>query len=195
MPSPSVQYYDSWWLDVSQRFDEVSRISIGGEKENPVRLTCHDWHDQAAAYQDEIRKGRAFNGYWAVWIERPGRYEFRLCRWPDEADLPFAPPPRRFGRRRCKARLRIGYLESGPAPVPTKTPDGKDAPPPDPTVVSQSFRIVAQDKIVDISETDKAAVFTVELPVGPARIQTWLIDADGVERGAYFVYVIRLPEG
>ena len=38
-------------------------------------------------------------------------------------------------------------------------------------------------------------MFTVELPVGPARLQTWLIDADGAERGAYFVYVNRLQEG
>jgi arylsulfatase A-like enzyme len=190
------QDYDAWWLDVSQRFDEVCRISIGSEKENPVRLTCHDWHDQAAAYQSEIRKGRAFNGYWAVWVERPGRYEFRLCRWPDEADLPIrAAGPGDIAILAIKARLRIGYLESGPSPAPAKTPDGKDAPPPDPTVVSQSFRVAAQDQSVEISESDKAAVFTMELPVGPARIQTWMIDADDAERGAYFVSVNRLPEG
>ena len=119
------QDYDVWWQDVSQRFDEVCRISIGSEKENPVRLTCHDWHDQAAAYQTEILKGRAFNGYWAVWIERPGRYEFRLCRWPDEANLSIrAAGPGDTAIAAVKARLRIGYLEPGPAPAPN-TPDGR----------------------------------------------------------------------
>ncbi len=190
------QDYDLWWQDISRRFDEVCRISIGSEKENPVRLTCHDWHDQAAAYQDEIRKGRAFNGYWAVSIERPGRYEFRLCRWPEEADLPIrAAAPGDTALAIVKTRLRIGYLESGPAPAPVIVPDGQESPPPDPTVVSQSFRVSEQDKIVEIAEADKAAVFTLDLPEGPARLQAWLIDADGTDRGAYFVYVKYLQEG
>lgn len=190
------QDYDLWWQDVSRRFDEVCRISIGGDKENPVRLTCHDWHDSAAAYQDEIRKGRAFNGYWAVSIERAGLYEFRLCRWPDETNLPIrAAAPGDTAVAAVKARLRIGYLESGPAPAPVIFPDGKEPPPPDPTVVSQSFRVSEQDKTVEIAEADKAAVFTLDLPEGPARLQTWLIDADGAERGAYFVYVKDLQEG
>ncbi|NLH16763.1 MAG: hypothetical protein GX455_09295, partial [Phycisphaerae bacterium] len=190
------QEYDRWWQDISRRFDEVCRISIGSENENPVRLTCHDWHDSAAAYQDEIRKGRAFNGYWAVSIERPGRYEFRLCRWPEETDLPIrSAAPGDTVIAAVKARLRIGYLESGPTPAPVIFPDGKESPPPDPTVVSQSFRVSEQDKTVEIAEADKAAVFTLDLPEGPARLQTWLIDADGTERGAYFVYVQYLQEG
>jgi arylsulfatase A-like enzyme len=35
---------------------------------------------------------------------------------------------------------------------------------------------------------------TIELPIGPSRMQTWLEAADGKERGAYFVTVERLEQ-
>ena len=36
------------------------------------------------------------------------------------------------------------------------------------------------------------ATFEVELKAGPTKLQTWFIEEDGGERGAYFVYVERL---
>ena len=48
------------------------------------------------------------------------------------------------------------------------------------------------DETVAVMATDKAAVFEVSLEAGPTKLQTWFIDADGAERGAYFCYVERL---
>ena len=48
------------------------------------------------------------------------------------------------------------------------------------------------DETVAVTATDKAAVFEVSLEAGPTKLQTWFIDADGTERGAYFCCVERL---
>ena len=53
------------------------------------------------------------------------------------------------------------------------------------------IRIGAIDKTIDVDPTAHAAVYTIDLPAGPAELQTWLISSDGTERGAYFVYVRR----
>ncbi len=181
--------YDLWWRDVSERFDEYCRIVLGSEKENPSRLTCHDWHEQAAAYQREIHAARKMNGFWAVRFDRAGEYQFELCRWPKEAGLGIRQAnPGDVAIPAVKARLRIGYVES------VKPEPDKNAPP-DPTVVSASVKVRAFDQTVEIGENDMAAVFTTKLPASPARIETWLIDADGTERGAYYAYVKYNKEG
>jgi len=77
--------YDGWWADVSKRFDEYCEIVIGSDRETPSRITCHDWHGRSVPWnQGAIRKGPAANGFWAVEVEKDGRYEFRLRRWPLE---------------------------------------------------------------------------------------------------------------
>ena len=53
------------------------------------------------------------------------------------------------------------------------------------------IRIGAIDRTIDVDPSAHAAVFTIDLPSGPAELQTWLISIDGTERGAYFVYVRR----
>ena len=79
--------YEEWWTDTSTRFGEHCEIVIGSDKENPARLTCHDWHAPEVPWnQRQIRAGLKANGFWAVEIERDGTYEFALRRWPEEAD-------------------------------------------------------------------------------------------------------------
>jgi hypothetical protein len=57
---------------------------------------------------------------------------------------------------------------------------------------------LARIKIADIDQsktvkhTDTAATFTVDLPKGPAQLQTWLTTLDNKTRGAYFVEIERL---
>ena len=45
----------------------------------------------------------------------------------------------------------------------------------------------------DVSAGATSASFEMDLPAGPARLQTWLTKPDGSERGAYYVEVTRLP--
>ena len=79
--------YEKWWADLSKGFDEYCETIIGSDEENPVRLMCHDWHTPKVPWtQGAIRNGTQANGFWAVEVEREGRYEFSLRRWPLEVD-------------------------------------------------------------------------------------------------------------
>lgn len=98
------QAYEDWWADVSPRFDEYCPIVIGSEKENPLRLTAHDWHGETVPWnQRHINDDRLYpNGFWAIEVAQAGHYEFTLCRWPKEANRPIDA---------TKARLKIGEVE------------------------------------------------------------------------------------
>ena len=152
--------YEAWWTDTSKRFGEYCGTILGSDHENPVRITCHDWHGQRVPWnQGAVRSGAKANGFWAVEVERAGKYEFSLRRWPEELDQPItAAIPRGKAISATKARLKIGDV----------------------------------DEAKPIADGAKAVTFTVELKPGKARLQTWLSDEKGEERGAYYVYVKRL---
>ena len=166
--------YERWWQLVSARAGEYARIIIGDPKENPVRLTAHDWHGAgalAAWNQRSILNGPAANGFWAL-EARAGRYRFALRRWPAEVNLPLgaAYTPDRGNRDQTpgkaiaglqKARIKLGSLE--------------------------------QEMMIDPGKP--AVVFELQLPAGPVELQTWLEAADGSARGAYYVEVTRLGGG
>ena len=106
--------YEKWWGDISQRFDEHCEIIIGSDKENPTRLTCHDWHggDSPPWDQTHILKGLDANGFWAVEVARAGEYEFSLRRWPMEVDVPInATIAGGRAIRANRARLAIGPVD------------------------------------------------------------------------------------
>jgi len=101
--------YEQWWGSVSRRFDEYCHIVLGSDRENPARLTCHDWHGEEVPWnQGMIRKAPEANGFWAVEIERDGRYEFTLRQQPAEANFPI---------QAKTARLQIGGVDES-LPVP-----------------------------------------------------------------------------
>jgi arylsulfatase A-like enzyme len=156
------QAYEDWWADVSTRFDEYCQIVLGSDKENPTRLTCHDWHggdDLPPWDQTQVLKGPPANGFWAVEVEQAGDYEFSLRRWPKEVDQPIhAAIPGGRAIQATRARLTIGDIErTGPV-----APEAREV------------------------------VFRVPLKPGQMKLQTWLTAEDGTARGAYFVYVRRI---
>ena len=84
--------YEAWWADVSKQFGEYVPAIIGSPKENPTRLTCHDWHSPGSLKcwnQRQIANGGGLaNGFWAVDVARAGRYDITLRRWPAQAKRP-----------------------------------------------------------------------------------------------------------
>ena len=44
---------------------------------------------------------------------------------------------------------------------------------------------------MEVTEDQTAAMFAFDLVAGPTTVQTWLVQPDGQERGAYFVYAER----
>jgi arylsulfatase A-like enzyme len=173
--------YEDWWADVSQRFDQYCEIVIGSDKENPASLTCHDWHggDLPPWDQTHILKGEQANGFWAVEVAQAGEYEFALRRWPRELDQPIqAAIPGGQAIHASTARLTIGEIDlTGP-----------------------------------IAAGAKEVILRTSLKPGRMRLQTWLTvprprpegplrgraarrGEDGTSRGAYFVYIRRIPPG
>lgn len=163
--------YEAWWKLVSARAGEYARIVIGDAHENPARLTAHDWHGEGALQawnQASILRGPDVNGFWAV-EARAGRYRIELRRWPEELDLP------------------LGAAYQHPASNRERTA-GRAIP----GIEKARLRIGSVDKTIDVDAGARAAVFEVDLPAGPAELQSWLISKDGKSRGAYFVYARRL---
>jgi len=164
--------YEDWWKLVSSRAGEYARIIIG-DKENPTRLTAHDWHGDGALKtwnQKAILQGPDANGFWAI-LARPGRYSIELRRWPKELDLPLAAayqPPQ--GNRETTPGRAISGIDKA------------------------RIRIGAIDRTIPADPAARAAIFELDLPAGPAELQTWLISSDGSERGAYFVYARRIAK-
>jgi hypothetical protein len=113
------QAYEDWWADLSKGFDEYCETIIGSDKENPVRLMSHDWHTPRVPWhQGAVRSGMQANGFWAVEVERDGRYEFALRRWPIEVDIPItAAIAKGKALNITKARLKIADVDVS-KPVP-----------------------------------------------------------------------------
>ena len=101
--------YERWWTSLAPALERFAWIDIGSEKENPARITCHDWHsDQVPWNQNMIRNAPFANGYWMIQIERAGRYTFELRQQPEAAAFPL---------QATRARIEIGTLKTE-APVP-----------------------------------------------------------------------------
>jgi hypothetical protein len=84
--------YEGWWKSLSVVFDDFVYIGIGSEAEPVTRLMSHDWHPpsqrESPWSQGAVRSGLMGNGFWAIEVLRPGKYEFELRRWPREAEGP-----------------------------------------------------------------------------------------------------------
>jgi len=86
--------YEGWWTSLSEVFDEFVYLGIGSEAEPVTRLVAHDWHppdqSQSPWNQGHIREPKGpietANGWWAIEVTRPGKYQFELRRWPDHVD-------------------------------------------------------------------------------------------------------------
>jgi arylsulfatase B len=166
--------YEGWWQMVSARAGEYARILIGDARENPVRLTAHDWHGAgalAAWNQRSILAGPAANGFWAL-EARAGRYRFALRRWPAEVNLPLgaAYTPEKGNRDQTPGKAIAGLRRA-------------------------RIRLGSLEREMPVDPGQAAVVFEVELAAGPVELQTWLEAADGSARGAYYVDVTRVGGG
>jgi hypothetical protein len=98
--------YDEWWGSLQSAFEQVVRIEVGGERENPTRLMSHDWlmpgETHAVWNQQQVRQGMVANGPWALQVAAPGSYTITLYRWPAHLERPMG----------CvRARIAIGEIE------------------------------------------------------------------------------------
>ncbi|MEM9452674.1 MAG: arylsulfatase [Myxococcota bacterium] len=161
--------YEAWWEQVSTQFDEEIPIPLVAGPEQVTLLTTHDWRneDSACAWnQRQVRQGLVCNGYWEVEVVVAGRYAFELRRWPLEEDR--------------------GLTEGIPGEIDWTT-GGRAIP-----IERAWIEIAGQREEVTVRDGDPHARFELELPVGATHLRTCLLDAEGSDLGAYYVYVSRL---
>ena len=171
-------FYEAWWADVEPTFKQVPAIYLGHERENPVRLTSHDWTATERTFwnQSLVRKARAdpsTSGYWNVKVATAGEYEIRLRRWPKEADTAIdAPLPPGAGVPGDRA-FRANPGTALPA-------------------VKAAVRIgeVTAETPVETGSTE--VLVRMKLPAGQARMTALFITRDGDSLGAFYAYVKKL---
>jgi arylsulfatase A-like enzyme len=163
-------HYEKWWAEIEPKIDDLSPISIGSDKENPVCLSAADWANVYCDNMNNLREGVNRNGPWHLLVEQDGTYEIALRRWPKEADAAISASVPAF-----KA------VDGG-------LPPGKTLP-----IVRARLKIGDVEEAKPVAAGDKEVTFTVKLKGGTrTQMQTWFLDAGGKQLcGAYFAYVRR----
>ena len=170
-------FYEAWWAELEPTFANATPIYLGHPRDNPARLTSHDWITTGSTpwNQSHIRKalnGDRNTGFWNVKVVEAGEYEVRLRRWPEEANVPIDAP-----------------LPPG-APVPGakafRTTDGKAIAP---TKVSVKIGDVTATKPVSPGALEVR--FDLTLPAGKTKMSAVFESADGEIHGAYYAYVTK----
>ncbi len=165
--------YERWWEDISPSFAEYPEIIIDMQYENPVVLTSHDTHTPVGLpvwNQVQVREGMHNMGYWVVDFALPGTYEFEIRRWPKEADQ----------------LLNASLPPTEPVPGSDGYPEGVAV-----DFVSAGIRIGDQTLTKTTEPDAKGVTFSFDVHPGETQLQAWLTDSEGVERGAYYVYVTQ----
>ena len=170
-------FYDAWWEELLPSFSNATAIYLGHPRDNPARLTSHDWITTGSTpwNQGHVRgamTGDKNTGFWNVKVVEAGDYEIRLRRWPEEADLAIDSP------------LAPGLPVPGAKAY--RVTDGKQINP-----VKASLKIGDISAEAEVKPGDKEVVFNLKLPAGKTRMSALFTTADKKFYGAYFAYVTK----
>lgn len=165
--------YEQWWKSIQEDIKNENYLFVGMEQENPVTLTAHDWHSEKYPpwNQNHIRQDFIGNGHWLINVVQEGNYKVRLFRWPPSEmhamDKDFPKGDEVVGGKAYPKGIGVNFVKA---------------------------RLKIGDKILETNEKTKPEFFEFELPLasGPNRLQTWLIDDSGRERGAFYVEFEKL---
>lgn len=166
--------HEKWWDVHSKRFDEYSPIHIGSNMENPTRLDSMDVMGDVAWNQGHVAIAQKSAGKWSVFVEQPGDYEFSICRWPKELNLP--------------ADETIDDNAAGQiAPYLKSIKPVKIYP------QSVNLKIFDQSYTKDYLKGTMNTVFNIHLDkTGLTTVEASFVDAKQETLGAYYVYIKRL---
>jgi len=167
------QHLYAWWNDVEPMANEVQRVVIGSDHENPARLTACEWLDVFIDQQNQINRGEQKSGYWMLEVAEPGEYEFELRRWPREIDRPLSAPAKN-GRGALSINVANLYLSDHHHSAE----------------VSRTRTYGSESYQKSVNPEDTAVTFTATLEKGPVALHTWF-RGENTMLSAYYVYVTR----
>lgn len=164
-------HYRKWWAEVAGRLSDFEPISLGAAEENPVYLSSSDWEDIYCDNNKTVGQaaGGPRGGVWSILVERPGRYEIELRRWPFHTDKPLGstgPEQTIYGR---------------------PLPEGKPV-----SIAAARLEIAGQSHANEAAAGQKGARFEVELQAGKTTMHGWFADREGNDLcGAFYARVER----
>ena len=172
------KFYEDWWTELEPTFAQSTAIYLGHPAENPARLTSHDWITTRSTPWNQSHVRNAVNGdgntgFWNVKFTQPGRYEFRLRRWPLEID------------KKLSASLSPGAAVPG-AKAFRETPGKSFAP------VKATLKIGDQVVTKDVDAGAKEVVFELDIDQKTTTMAATFETKDAEVYGAYFAYVEKV---
>ncbi len=180
--------HGQYWASVTENDDVVARDIIGSKHQIETRLTAYEAMNINGVFP-AYTPGLILNGlltfhHWNVYMAQNDQYRIEVRRWPREADTP----------------MRAKYILNKTAdawqfdkPVTGMFWNGVDYYTTKSTALpihKIKLQIGDQEQTLDVKEDDKACVFTMDLPKGPAKVEAVMIDESGKAFGsAYYVYI------
>ena len=161
-----------WWDEVGPNANDVQRVIIGSQHENPSRLTGCEWLDVFIDQQGQIRRGDQKSGYWMLEVAEDGEYEFELRRWPKEIDRPLSAPAENGGGALSITQASFFLSNHHHLDIADKKP----------------YQFEGLTKRVQPEDT--SVTFTANLKKGPVALHTWF-RGDKTILSAYYVYVTK----
>jgi arylsulfatase A-like enzyme len=171
-------YYDTWW-EKARVSGEPQPYFIGNEE---VKLTAYDWIEEGngQVYNwPHLRRGEMKNGRYLLVFEQGGRYQIALRRWPKEADVAI--------RAGVPAFDTFDPFADGEDDFMGPLPEGK-------AMDIRQARISVGDNLMSqaVREADKEVIFEADIEEGKTYFQTWFVDSQDSEFGAYYIYINQL---
>ncbi|WP_111708982.1 arylsulfatase [Lutibacter citreus] len=171
--------YDAFWEEIQIANNPYPRPIIGSGYDEETWLTCDAWilddPNIPTWDQSHVLSAVKNNGLWPIEIASEGEYQFDVRRWPKEIDHPISA---------ALSAKNSGDIFSRGKPVIRKKGIAIPA-------VKVRLEIGEKKLEIKIKDIDNSAVFNVQLPAGPTNVKAWLIDIDGNEQGAYYIYVSK----
>lgn len=172
------QAYEKWWTDISKDFGQPTAIHIGSQRAPVVSLTSHDWLGDNAKVpwqQRQIRqamreKDGIHKGFWHLDVKSKGQYNFKLSRWPLEANTAIVSPMAK-GR---PVPGQAGFRETKGVAFPA---------------VSAQLNIAGQSLSKAVGKFDQYVEFSLKLPAGKTQLMASFVDDKNNQLGAYYVQV------
>ena len=168
------------WSEVAPDLAAYHPITLGSDAENPARLDAMDVLGDVAWHQTHIIAAQRSTGTWCVRFDRPGRYRFRLRRWPEESGLGLtdaAPAPHIEQAFKDMNAARRG-LTAQHLPI-----------------CGASLTVAGTHQEAEVQVAAACAVFDCTIiDCTPGRLEAWFHLANGERCGAYYVNVERLVD-
>lgn len=169
--------YNEYWDELAVTENPYPRPIVGTSHQEEIGLNSYNWRKEASAphsyHQRSVLNAVDGKGFWPIEIAEYGSYQFEVRRWPKELNQPIT------AGLPANNNSDITHLGK-----PVVIGEGKAIP-------AVKVRLKVGDRLLEseIKHSDTMVQFDLNLPKGETEVEAWLVDGDGNEKQAYYVYI------